>query len=538
MFDHRPTPCKRNLLWLGLIFLFNTTLASEVGRTADKLDESLVSFQDSQPVFVRMEDQLLKQAGDYAAFCLENDLKPRSEVRKQVLQTLKTKAEDSWARIKDKLSALEAKGQVKEMARFWIVNGFACEATSAACRALAEDPAVSFVYKQLGPKNLRQHGPATRMQGGGAMSAVEQKAALEQLLKHSSDDSGEPFNTNGLEIPWNLSRIQADLVWEKEGVTGKGAVVAINDGGIVDIPALWPALWRNSSEQMNDRDDDGNGFMDDVLGHDFESQSNFVLDPGSMNHGTICAGIIAGRPVPGNALVTGVAPRAKLMILKGMGYLKAYEYALSNGADVFSMSYMWVNMDLGQYRGVFRAAAEHLSVAGILPVGGAGNFAKTAPEGKQICLPKDIPCVVAVAGILEDGRRPEFSSKGPCTWTGVRFYDDYPATKPLCKPDLCAPAGGFPCWTKMIPNQSQAQWTVLWSQGILVNGPQGNSFAGPHAAGVAALIFSANPELNAWQVKRIMEETSKRLESTAPDYQHGAGLLQALAAVRAARKAK
>jgi hypothetical protein len=39
------------------------------------------------------------------------------------------------------------------------------------------------------------------------------------------------------------------------------------------------------------------------------------------------------------------------MVLRGMGYLKSYEYALANGADVMSMSYMWPGIELGHYRG-------------------------------------------------------------------------------------------------------------------------------------------------------------------------------------------
>jgi hypothetical protein len=48
-------------------------------------------------------------------------------------------------------------------------------------------------------------------------------------------------------------------------------------------------------------------------------------------------------------------------------------------------------------------------------------------------------------------------------------------------------------------------------------------------------MFSANPELNAWQVKRIIEETSKDLGDPGPDDQYGAGLVQALGAVRKAK---
>src|SRR5207302_1168301 len=110
----------------------------------------------------------------------------------------------------------------------------------------------------------------------------------------------------------------------------------------VMAPVQRLALWRNPGEQLNGKDDDG-----------------------PLNHGTICAGIIAGRPTAEKPLVTGVAPRARLMVLNGMGYLKAYEYALAHGADVLSMSYTWVNMELGHYRDVFRAAAEHVTAGGV-----------------------------------------------------------------------------------------------------------------------------------------------------------------------------
>jgi subtilisin family serine protease len=144
---------------------------------------------------------------------------------------------------------------------------------------------------------------------------------------------------------------------------------------------------------------------------------------------------------------------------------------------------------------------------------------------------------MAVSGVLENQKRPEFSSRGPCSWSGVRFYDDYPADKPLSKPDLAGPAGGFPCWTRSAttPNPN---WKVVWdgkAAGALVTGPQGNSFAGPHAAGVAALVFAAAPELPAWTVKGILEETCKDLGEPGRDTEYGAGLLQALDAVRAAK---
>ena len=97
-----------------------------------------------------------------------------------------------------------------------------------------------------------------------------------------------------------------------------------------------------------------------------------------------------------------------------------------NGADIVSMSFMIVNRDLGQSRGLFRNAFEHLSLGGILALGGAGNYGRQSrramPAGKQIGLPKDIPCVLAVAGVDRSRNQLSFSSEGPCYWADVRFF--------------------------------------------------------------------------------------------------------------------
>jgi subtilisin family serine protease len=246
---------------------------------------------------------------------------------------------------------------------------------------------------------------------------------------------------------------------------------------------------------------------------------------------------MVGRATKAQPLQTGIAPAAKLMVLRGMGSLRAYEYAMQNGADLFSMSYMWVNVELGHYRGVFRTAHEHLAAAGIVALGGAGNFARNAPAGRQICIPKDIPCVIAASGILQNGDKAPASSEGPCTWDDVLFYGDYPAAAPLGKPDVTGFFGGYPVWWNTRNVRPGRGWQVTWEgendMGLVI-GPQGNSFAGPHAGGVAALVLSVNPGLQAWEVKEIMEATAKDLGAEGRDSVFGAGLLQAGAAVRMA----
>jgi len=520
---------RRSTAWVACL------VASVSALAGAKLDDGLTDHPTRKyPVFVRMAGQLFRRGGEYEAFCKQHRSEKRSTLRQTVLKTLRQKADTSWQHVAATVEELTRDGQVSEVERFWIVNGFACEATWAACRRLAELDAVAFIYLQRGP--IRQHKKlSARLPAARREQLVEhQRTIYRQVIEQWKDDSDEPFSAEGLEIPWNLKRIQADQAWEA-GATGKGSVVALCDTGLMVAPALVRALWRNAKEELNGKDDDGNGYVDDVFGYDFAARSFYALgDNARMPHGSMCGGIAAGRPINDRKLITGVAPRARLMVLRGMGYLKAYQYALANGADVLSMSYMWVRVPLGHYRGLYRTAHEHLAAGGIVAVGGAGNFSRL-PKGQQIALPKDIPCVIAAAGILQNGAKAAMGSEGPCTWDGVRFYDDYPPAAPLAKPDVTGCFGGYPVWGRPLAFGRFRIVTKVEDRFALIVGPQGNSFSGPHAAGVAALMLSVNPELNVWEVKELMETTCKDIGAKGRDTVFGAGLLQALDAVRAAR---
>jgi len=61
----------------------------------------------------------------------------------------------------------------------------------------------------------------------------------------------------------------------------------------------------------------------------------------------------------------------------------------------------------------------------------------------------------------------------------------------------------------------------------------GTSMAAPHVTGVAALLWSARPELSAAQVRQLMESTAKDLGADGRDRDHGFGLVQAKAAMLA-----
>ena len=492
-------------------------------------DAGLDTASAPQAIFVRMRDQLFARGDAYPAFCAEHAKTPRSELRKQTLGDLRARAKTAWEKVGVAVGQLERAGELRRLERFWIINGFAADASAEAVRALRALPEVAYVHRQTQPGDPQQQLDA-RGRRWLAERAQDEARALELLAQRGAEAE---FAVDGAEIPWNLRRVGADAAWRLRA-TGQGVVIAMLDSGVLCLEPLVHALWRNPGEEPNGKDDDGNGYVDDLFGWDFAGNTRFVVGDGQQSHGTMCGGILAGRPWGEPKTITGVAPRASLMVLRGMGKLRAYEYAAAMGADVLSMSYMWVNVELGSYRSVFRTAHEHLAACGVVAVGGAGNFARTAPAGRQITLPKDIPCVIAAAGLARNGEIAGFSSRGPCTWDDVPFFNDHPADAPLLKPDVTACAAGFPVWHWTQSRGREVQ--VLWRSGEmgLIVGPQGNSFAGPHAGGAAALVLSANRELTPWRVQSILTETCEDLGEPGRDATYGAGLLRLDAAVRAA----
>jgi subtilisin family serine protease len=111
-------------------------------------------------------------------------------------------------------------------------------------------------------------------------------------------------------------------------------------------PDISANVWTNTGEVAgNGIDDDGNGYVDDVYGWDFQSSDNDPMD--DNGHGSHLAGTIAGE---GNnsAGVAGVNWTAKVMALKfldanGLGDVadaaSAIEYASAKGAHVVNCSF-------------------------------------------------------------------------------------------------------------------------------------------------------------------------------------------------------
>ena len=276
-------------------------------------------------------------------------------------------------------------------------------------------------------------------------------------------------------------------------------VVAILDTGVdIQHEDLVGGIWTNPLETPNNGiDDDGNGFVDDVHGWNFAQGSNSVAD--DHGHGTHVAGTAAAR-INNDEGVAGMAGGATIMPVKVFppppNVIGTYEdlimgiiYATDNGAHVINMSLGATSYSRGE-----EAAVDYAWAHGVVVVAAAGN------NGANVYhYPAAHPNAMAVAATDSSDQRAYFSNWGDFV-------------------DVAAPGN----------------WVYSTMRGNYYGSMSGTSMASPHVAGLAALIFSLNPQLTNAQVRAIIEQNTDDRGSPGWDPYFGHGRIngrKALAAV-------
>jgi subtilisin family serine protease len=189
---------------------------------------------------------------------------------------------------------------------------------------------------------------------------------------------------------WHVSHLQYSSI--PEGRKGQDVIVAVLDTGVdYNHPALKNHILINTQEIPNNKiDDDNNGYVDDVVGWDFDGKDNNPSD--DYGHGTHCAGIIASDVDPVTQ-AQGVAPNAKIMPIRiigsdSKGFLsnaaKGVKYAVDNGAKILSNSWRvyrsWQAYDPSDANiALLREAIEYAGSRGVLFVAATGNESRNIP---------------------------------------------------------------------------------------------------------------------------------------------------------------
>lgn len=256
-------------------------------------------------------------------------------------------------------------------------------------------------------------------------------------------------------------------------------VVGVIDTGVdYSHPDLVSNMWTNPGEIPDDGiDNDGNGYVDDVYGWDFVNDDNDPYD--DNGHGTHCAGTIAAEGDNATG-VTGVNWNAQIMALKflnsgGNGTtadaIEAVNYAtMMNrdfGVNIRLTSSSWGG---GAYSEALEDAIRASGDADMLFVAAAGN--NNADNDASPYYPATYPLdnVISVAATDHNDAKASFSSYGATTV------------------DLAAPGVGI--------------YSTQPGGGYAYK--DGTSMATPHAAGVAALAWSAATDASADFIKQAM----------------------------------
>ena len=294
-----------------------------------------------------------------------------------------------------------------------------------------------------------------------------------------------------------LNWLEMSAAWEYS--TGQSdVIVAVLDTGVaMNHPDLMSGIWTNPREiPDNGIDDDGNGFIDDVHGWNFAGNNNAVAD--DYGHGTHVAGIAAAR-INNGIGIAGMAGGATIMPVKVFfpppnvigtyeDLIRAIVYATDNGARVINMSLGTSSYSRGE-----EAAVDYAWDHGAVVVAAAGNTGRETYH-----YPAAHPNAIAVAATTASDTRAGFST-----------YGDFV--------DVAAPGSSV--------------FSTLMSGGY--GNMSGTSMATPHVAGLAALLFSLNPQLTNTQVRELIETSADDLGASGWDKRFGHGRINARKALAA-----
>lgn len=308
---------------------------------------------------------------------------------------------------------------------------------------------------------------------------------------------GTKPNDTDLSKQYYLSQINAFNGWTQKSSSEDVIVAVIDEGIYINHPEFQGSIWTNPKEQIgNNRDDDGNGYVDDIYGWDFLSNGGEMTVRGS--HGTHVAGII-GALGNNNQGIAGISWKTKLMSLIACdpkagcpttAVVKAIRYAVDNGAQV-------INMSLGSFGTTgfsidFDDAIKYAYNKGVVIVAAAGNGdtegASLGNSGlgqdtgaipqSPVCNDNSQNMVIGVGSVDDQNIRTRWSNFGSCV-------------------DVYAPGKGI--YSTGVPQFDNTFFSAK----------DGTSFSAPMVSGLAALVIAKNPGIPNSEVRnRIMRNVN------------------------------
>lgn len=482
---------KKSLL--GSMALFALAIAFSLSAFAGEIEPNFAAYletlsdDDYASAIIYLQDRPNIKALDNALHVERASMAVRHE---RVLTALKEAAGRSQPSLLNYLGGGKAQGTVEGYTPYWIMNLVVVSATKTELQRIAQRPDVEAIE--------------------GNFKAT--------LIEPVGGPSGPPVA--GIGVTKSLRAINADLVWYNLGITGYGRLIGGLDTGVDgDHAALtdrWRGNWNPWAECWRDALGGGTTYPVDNHGH------------GTHTMGTMCG---AGH---GTGDTVGVAWEAQWIadntINQGVGpefdndVLGAFQWFVDPDGDpgttddvpdVVQNSWGIDSRFGGTYQDCdyrWQEAIEACEAAGVVVIFSAGNEGpspQTHRSPANIC---NTPTVNFSVGAVdaENYNWPYpiayFSSRGPSDCDGVTI-----------KPEVSAP--GYSVYS----SYNNGGYTRM----------SGTSMAGPHVAGVVALMRQANPNVDVHTIKTILMNTARDLGSAGEDNDYGWGCIDAYEAVLA-----
>lgn len=389
--------------------------------------------------------------------------------------------------------------------------------------AAENNPAVLYVQPNYKINLLENYQIQDPLRRAAFLKSVQGKVHAKAAADNPAIPAAPAEKTGAdplLAKQWGMNDIGVAEAW-KFTLGSPEMIVAVIDTGVdYTHEDLLPNMWRNTKEIPGNKiDDDGNGYVDDIVGWDFAGNDNLPYDlsgtpievlfsGANPGHGTHCAGNVAARGNNGMG-IAGVAPNVKIMGIrfiseKGSGTtadaIKAIKYAVDNGAKVLSNSWGSEGEDPAENteNKALRDAITYAEDHGALFIAAAGNghdgvgYDNDTDAKPGYPASYDHESIISVAAIDNKDQFGSFSNWGVKTVDigapGVNVFSTMVGNN---YNDKVVSIGGF-----------EATW-------------DGTSMAAPHVAGAAALYWSLHPTATWQQVKAAIMNSAKKVPAFA-----------------------
>lgn len=484
-------------LWLAALLLsgslamaaeFSPTLEYELTHAGAGEFVSAIIILES-PVDIRVLDERLHADGASLA-----------RRHQEVLNALHYNADMTQPEFQKELDIEMSKGRMEGYTAYWIENLFVVSAAADWIESLKGRSDIKYVTENFVAE------------------------LIEPIVSDDPDAGRIPRNPLDAETTTpGQNSIQATRVNRELGITGQGVLVATLDTGVDgNHPALasrWRGLFAPAVQCWRDA-------LSAV-------PTNFPTD--THSHGTHVTGTIAGRQFTGADTITvGSAPNARWIannaINQGVSgafnndVIDAYQWfanpdgdinTLDDLPDVIQNSWgVFTGLGYAQCFDLWNTVILNCEAAGPVITWSAGNEAASGLRSPAIYSINAYQIFSVGAVDAQDGLAPypiaTFSSRGPTPCA--------PAVPNNIKPEISAPG------VNVFSSIPGGGYSGTFS---------GTSMAGPHVAGVVALMREACPNCDHITIKDAIMTTALDQGTVGEDNTYGHGMIDAYAAVLA-----